>query len=65
MGRDRSKAVEPRASFYVSLNTDSKALAEQKAAAIWSEQIEVWEACLAGDSEEADNAMRQRNPSHR
>jgi hypothetical protein len=50
----RYQSVEPRASFYVSLKTDSKALAEQKAAAVWSEQVEVWEARLAGDSAEAD-----------
>ena len=41
------------ASFYVSLNTDSLALAEQKAAAIWNEQVDVWEARLAGDDVEA------------
>jgi len=44
--------VEDRASFYVSLKTDSLALAQQKAAAIWNEQVELWEARLAGDDVE-------------
>lgn len=50
----RYRPVEERASFYVSLKTDSETLAQQKAAAIWSEQLEFWEARLAGDDVEAE-----------
>ncbi|NWO08064.1 MAG: integrase, partial [Alteromonadaceae bacterium] len=50
----RYQPVEERKSFYVSLGTDSLTLAQQKAAAIWNEQLEYWEARMAGDSEEAE-----------
>lgn len=50
----RFQRVERRKSFYVSLKTDSQTLAQQKASAIWNEQLEYWEARLAGDSEEAE-----------
>ncbi|WP_138935308.1 hypothetical protein [Roseovarius arcticus] len=45
--------VEVRAPLYVSLKTDSMALARQKVAAIWNEQLELWKARLPGDDMEA------------
>lgn len=50
----RYRAVEPRDSIYVSLHTDSKSVAEQKASLVWQHQLEAWEAKMAGDVEDAE-----------
>lgn len=49
----RYKDVEPRREIWLSLHTDSKQMAEQKAPAAWDELLEGWEARLAGNSDEA------------
>jgi integrase len=43
--------VEPRHEIWVSLKTDSRQLAEQKAPAVWDSLVAGWEARLAGGSE--------------
>lgn len=48
------RSVETRQTVYISLQTDSESVASQKAAAIWREQIELWEARLAGDTQDAE-----------
>ncbi|WP_338390848.1 DUF6538 domain-containing protein [Rhodobacter capsulatus] len=50
----RYRSVEPRTEIWLSLHTDSETIASQKAPRIWHEQIEAWEAKLAGDTEEAE-----------
>lgn len=50
----RYRSVEEREFFWVSLHTDSEAVARQKAPIIWAEMIEAWEAKLAGDTSDAD-----------
>ena len=50
----RYRPVEPRTEIWLSLHTDSETIASQKAPRIWHEQIEAWEAKLAGDSAEAE-----------
>lgn len=47
----RFGAVEPRHEIWVSLKTDSRQLAEQKAPAVWDSLVAGWEAQLAGGSE--------------
>lgn len=47
----RFSAVEPRHEIWVSLKTDSRQLAEQKAPAVWDSLVAGWEAQLAGGSE--------------
>ena len=50
----RYRSVEPRTEIWLSLHTDSETIAHQKAPLVWHEQIEAWEAKLAGDTEEAE-----------
>src|SRR5699024_7067955 len=50
----RYRRVDRRAAGYLSLHTDSEAVARQKAPIIWQEQINAWEALLAGDAEDAE-----------
>ncbi|QCO57673.1 hypothetical protein EOK75_18450 (plasmid) [Pseudorhodobacter turbinis] len=45
----RYSCVEGRKEVWLSLHTDSETIAMQKASLIWDEQIEAWEARLAGD----------------
>jgi hypothetical protein len=52
----RYAAIEHRTFVWLSLHTDSKSLAENKAAGAWAQMIEAWEARLAGD--QADAAKR-------
>lgn len=47
-------SVETREAIYVSLHTDSETIAEQKASLVWQNQIEAWEARLAGDTDDAE-----------
>ena len=49
----RFAAVESRKTVWVSLKTDSKALAEKKASLVWESLIVGWEAQLAGCSDDA------------
>lgn len=49
----RYHAVESRRMILMSLHSDSRTVALSKAQRIWDELIEVWEARLAGDHEEA------------
>lgn len=46
----RFRDVEPREIVALSLHTDSKTIARQKADQMWSHLIEGWEAALRGDS---------------
>jgi hypothetical protein len=46
----RFARVEPRREVWVALHTDSETIAQEKAARVWTEMIEAWEAQLAGDS---------------
>ncbi len=50
----RYEAVEPRQFVWVSLHTDSEALAPTKEVTAWANMIEGWEALLAGDSSDAE-----------
>jgi integrase len=43
-------SVEPRAVVWVSLETDSRSVADARAASLWQQQIAKWEALLAGDT---------------
>jgi len=45
----RYASVESRSFLHVSLNTDSRAKAREKAEEVWREYIQAWEAQLAGD----------------
>lgn len=49
----RYAPVEPRATVWISLHTDSEAVARHKAAGVWAQMVESWEARLAGDTEDA------------
>ena len=53
----RYRSVEEREFFWVSLHTDSEAVARLKAPIIWAEMIEAWEAKLAGDTSDADGRI--------
>ncbi|MGO4916647.1 integrase [Pseudogemmobacter sp. W21_MBD1_M6] len=50
----RYEAVEDRKFVWVSMKTDSPALAESKGHAVWEQMIEGWEAKLAGDTSDAE-----------
>ncbi|WP_054005043.1 tyrosine-type recombinase/integrase [Cypionkella psychrotolerans] len=50
----RYAAVEPRQFVWVSLHTDSEALAATKEVTAWANMVEGWEALLAGDSSDAE-----------
>ena len=50
----RFAAVDTRDEIWLSLHTDSETQAKAKEALIWAEQIEAWEARLAGDTEDAE-----------
>ena len=49
----RYRRVEEREFIWISLHTDSEAVALQKAPAVWQEMIEAWEAKLAGSADDA------------
>jgi integrase len=46
--------VEPRKIVWISLHTDSDAVARSKADRAWGQMVEAWEARLAGDTEDAE-----------
>lgn len=50
----RYAPVEPRKWVWISLHTDSEAIAKVKAPKVWSNMIEAWEARLAGDTTDAE-----------
>ena len=50
----RFASVDSRDEIWLSLHTDSETQAKAKEALIWAEQIEAWEARLAGDTEDAE-----------
>ena len=50
----RYAGVEPRQFVWVSLHTDSEALAATKEVTAWANMVEGWEALLAGDSSDAE-----------
>lgn len=50
----RFATVEKRTELWLSLHTDSETQAKIKAPLIWAEQIEAWEARLAGDTSDAE-----------
>ena len=52
----RYASIEKRAFVWLSLHTDSKSLAESKAAPAWAQLMDAWEARLTGD--QADAAKR-------
>ncbi|MFN3661117.1 DUF6538 domain-containing protein [Yoonia sp.] len=58
-------AVEPRQTVWISLNTDSLALAQTKAPAAWAELTEAWQALLAGNSEDAEERFEAARVSNR
>lgn len=49
----RFREVEPRIHISISLHTDSEKTAKEKAAVVWAEMIDAWEAKLDGASDEA------------
>lgn len=49
----RYAKIEPRQKVRVSLATDSREVADEKAPLIWRQMIEAWEARLAGDTTDA------------
>lgn len=49
----RFQAVETRTEVWISLQTDSKRAAVEKAPAVWNAQLSAWEAQLAGNSDDA------------
>lgn len=53
----RYAAVEPRSIVHISLHTDSRALAQSKAADVWREMLEAWEAKLVGQDKAAEDRM--------
>jgi hypothetical protein len=50
----RYQRVEPREFIWISLHTDSDAIAKVKAPQVWADMIEAWEAQLAGDTTDAE-----------
>ena len=50
----RYAGVEPRQFVWVSLHTDSEAIATTKEVTAWANMVEGWEALLAGDSSDAE-----------
>lgn len=50
----RFQPVESRREIWLSLHTDSETVAKQKAPITWQEQINAWEAKLAGDDDDAE-----------
>lgn len=58
----RYARVETRKWVWISLHTDSEAIAKVKAPKVWANMIEAWEARLAGDTSDAEaqyDAARQ------
>ncbi|MEP6017160.1 MAG: DUF6538 domain-containing protein [Paracoccaceae bacterium] len=47
------QAVETRSEVWISLKTDSRTLANEKAPAVWAEQVAAWKARLSGNDPDA------------
>ncbi len=45
--------VEPGSEIWISLKTDSRRLAKEKAPAVWNEQVAAWKARLSGHDDDA------------
>ena len=54
----RFAKVDSRKTVWVSLKTDSKSVAEQKAIVIWQQLLDAWELKLNGQSEDAEIRFR-------
>ena len=54
----RYVAVEPRQFVWISLHTDSQAVAVIKATTAWEQMVEGWEAKLAGDTSDAETRFQ-------
>ncbi|TIR25956.1 MAG: integrase [Mesorhizobium sp.] len=50
----RYAQIDPRKQVWISLHTDSKTVAEQKAPTAWAHMVEGWEARLAGATDDAE-----------
>lgn len=50
----RFLSVDERETVWISLKTDSKSLASEKAPLVWAKMLESWEARLAGDTSGAE-----------
>ncbi len=50
----RYASIEPRTFVWLSLHTDSQAVAKTKEAAAWEQMVAAWEAKLAGDTGDAE-----------
>ena len=50
----RYRTVEPRDIIWISLHTDSRSQAREKAQEVWKAQIAAWEAKLAGKTQDAN-----------
>jgi integrase len=50
----RYQEIEPRVTIWISLHTDSLTIAKLKADKAWTQLVEVWEARLAGETDDAD-----------
>lgn len=50
----RYQSVDGREAVYLSLHTDSEMVARQKEPIVWQEQVNSWEALLAGETEDAE-----------
>jgi integrase len=53
----RYKSIEPRTFVWLSLHTDSPSIAKNKAAGVWAQLVEAWEARLAGDNADSDKRL--------
>ncbi len=53
----RYATVEARSEIWISLKTDSEEIAQQKAARVWNDLVNAWEAKLAGDTADAEKAF--------
>ena len=48
------QSVEYRNEIWISLKTDSRSLADEKATAVWNEQVAAWKARLSGHDFDAE-----------
>lgn len=53
----RYQKLDPRQTIYMSLHTDSELAASQKEPIVWQEQVNSWEARLAGETDDADRRL--------
>lgn len=53
----RFAEIDQREYVWISLHTDLEDVARRKAAAVWEEMLEAWEAKLHGDTEDYDERL--------